>query len=252
MRFLLVICFVLLSCSSDDDLLRKPPELELKEALEFYQNEDYNDARISFGTLSIRYSGTKVGEQSLFYLAETYFKLQKYLLAADTYKSLYERYSNSEYLEKAYFNEAKSYEMLSPVYVLDQKYTVSAINKYKEFLLEYPGTSLKEDVEKQIYDLNDKLAQKQYHSAYIYFRMEKWRPTINYIDMLIEKHPDSSVIKDAYLLKVLVHIEKEEWIVAEQMLELTLSKFPEIKVSDEKITEIKMQIDEGKKSRLDG
>lgn len=241
-----------MSCSSDDDLIRKPPELELKEALELYQNEDYADARISFGTLSIRYSGTKVGEQSLYYLGETYYKMDKFLLAADTYKSLYERYSSSEYLERSYYKEANSYAQLSPVFVLDQKYTYEAIKKYQEFLLEYPNSKFKEETEKKIYDLKNKIAKKIYHSAEIYFAMEKWRPTLNYADMVIDKHPESVVIEKAYLLKVKVHIEKEEWIVAEQALELVLAKFPELEKNSEEVAELKLEIEEGKKSRLDG
>jgi outer membrane protein assembly factor BamD len=249
---LLTILFIFISCSSSDDLAKRTsPEQDLKEALLQYHEGDYDIAKQNLYAITIKYSGTKVAEDAQFYLAETNFKIERFLVAAHSYNQIMERYTSSEYAERAQYKEAYSYERMSPSYNLDQKYTLLALKKYDEFLTDWPKTEFRDTAEKNMVSLRNKLAEKKYNTALIYFKMEKWQASTKYADFVLKDFDDTEFIDDAHLLKTKVYVQKKQWIQAEQELELLLSKFPELEDSD-RVKEAHSLILLGKQEKING
>lgn len=247
------LILILVACSSDDIVQkRRFPEKELKEALVKLKDDDLIEAKNELYALTIKYAGTKTAEEAQYYLGETQYKMEKYLLAADAYRRVHERYTQSSYREKAQYKEALSFEKLSPSFALDQKFTKTAIKKYKDFIADYPKSEFRENVERSLYDLNDKLAHKLYHSAYIYYKMEQWRSALRYTDLVKKEFDNTSYIEKAYLLRVKVFIEKEQWVQAEQEIEVFRNRFPEKADKNLELNELKKEISEGKEDVLNG
>ena len=84
-------------------------------------------------------------------------------------------YKGSRYYPKGIYVEyARYYSGLSlyhetPDPRLDQSNTMEAINELQNFLDLYPYTSLKEQTQEMIYQLQDKLVEKEYLSAKLYY-----------------------------------------------------------------------------------
>lgn len=248
--FTLLVIFI--SCSSSDELAKRTtPEQELKEALQQYHEEEYDVAKQNLYAITIKYSGTKIAEDAQFYLGETNFKIEKFLVAAHSYSQIIERYTSSEYAERSQYKEAYSYEKMSPSYNLDQKYTLIAIKKYDEFLTDWPKTEFRDTAEKSILSLRNKLAEKKYNTALIYFKMEKWQASTQYADFVLKDFDDTEFIDDAHLLKSNVYVQKKQWIQAEQELEILISKFPELKDST-RVQDTRSLISLGKKEKING
>ncbi|MCB0278937.1 MAG: outer membrane protein assembly factor BamD [Calditrichaeota bacterium] len=246
-----LVLIALIACSGDDSLKqRKLPEVELKEALELFKEGDYQEAKEALYTITIKHAGTSVAEVALFYLGETNFKIDKFLVAAHHYGQLLERYNKSEYLEESQYKQALCHYNLSPATQLDQKYTHMAIRYYDQFISDWPQSRFRDQAEKELHILNEKLAEKELINCQTYFKMGKDKAAILYADMAISKFKDSSYLGDLYLLKARAYVERGEWIKSEEQLQLFAEKFGEPEKYQELIAEIKAEIDEGKKEAL--
>ena len=75
-----------------------------------------------------------------FYLAQSYYHSEQYLLAADMFTRLQQQISSTPYARTAQFLLAKSYEQLSPHFELDQQFTAKAIEQFAIYMDLYPMT----------------------------------------------------------------------------------------------------------------
>src|SRR5690625_4758168 len=94
---LLLISFVFISCRSQD-LIRPGDTLEVayNKAFAQYQNENYSQAADAFETVISIGRGTTIGQDAQYYLAESYFNSERYLMAASEYQRYVQFHPNSE------------------------------------------------------------------------------------------------------------------------------------------------------------
>ena len=243
-----LIIILLISCGSENIARKELPEVELKRALEVYQNEDYEEAKNLLYAITIKHTGTKIAEDAQFYLAECYFKTDKFLVSANAYQQIVDRYRRSNYLEEAQYKEAKSYYLVSPGFALDQKFTHIAIRKYNSFIRDWNESKFKEVAEKERSELQEKLAEKDYEGILTYYKMSKFRAALQYADVFLNKHRYSNFVESVYLLKARIYIGKEEPIKAEQEIQLLLAKFPNFK-KDEDFEDLLAEIEDEKEKK---
>ena len=251
--FLIITLFFAFACSSKEELTRrKLPEEELTEALQLFKDESYEEAKTLLFSLTIRFSGTKTAEDAQYYLGKCYFAMEKYLLAADAYSQILDRYSQSQYLEDSQFQEAFCFYNLSPSKNLDQKFTTIALTKLNNFLSDYPNSKHQEEVERYVSDLTEKLAEKFFTSAFIYFKMERWNSAIIYTDQFINKYKLSKKMDDTYFLRAKIFVAQKQWIKAEQEIEIINLNYSDNDLDKEELSDLILEITEGKKSKLKG
>ena len=178
---LLSLCSLLLvSCSEYSAVLKSNDyEFKYEAAKALYAEGHYRQASELFGVLLAPLKGTSYGEESLYMLAESNMKAKDYESAAMFFKKYYQSYPKGHYMEMARYNSGYAlYKQTSDVR-LDQTSTMEAINEYQTFLDYCPNTSLKEQAQEIIYALQDKLVQKEYLAAKLYYDLGTY--TINSI-----------------------------------------------------------------------
>jgi outer membrane protein assembly factor BamD len=85
------------------------------------------------------------------------------------FKKYYQVYPKGHYMEMARFNSGYSlYKQVADIR-LDQTSTMEAIREYQDFLDYCPNTGLKEQTHAVIYELQDRLVEKEYLSAKLYY-----------------------------------------------------------------------------------
>lgn len=176
---LLSLCSLLLvSCSEYSAVLKSNDyEFKYEAAKALYAEGHYRQASELFSMLLAPLKGTQYGEESLYMLAESNLKAKDYESAAMFFKKYYQVYPKGRYMEMARYNSGYSlYKQTSDVR-LDQTSTMEAINEYQTFLDYCPNTSLKEQAQEIIYALQDKLVQKEYLAAKLYYDLGTY--TIN-------------------------------------------------------------------------
>lgn len=200
----------LLFVACKNDKLIKPGDsvaTAYKKALRQYEAENYRDAVQAFETVISTARGTDYARSSYYYLAESYFKSEQYLLAADSYNRFISLYPQSERREEAAFKEGLSYYNMSPRYKLSQQYTRQAIEKFRIFLSRYPNSEYADQAGIYITELRNKLAHKLYESAQLYMRLDQYEAAIIYYDLTVNQYPESSWAERALVREIAAYNE---------------------------------------------
>ena len=167
---LLLVLTMLTACSEFSAVLKSDDyEYKYEAAKALYADGQYRQAAELFSMLLAPLKGTSYGEESLYMLAESNLKAKDNESAAMFFKKYYQVYPKGHYMEMARFNSGFSlYKQVADIR-LDQTSTMEAIREYQDFLDYCPNTSLKEQTHAVIYELQDRLVEKEYLSAKLYY-----------------------------------------------------------------------------------
>lgn len=167
---LLLVLTMLTACSEFSAVLKSDDyEYKYEAAKALYADGQYRQAAELFSMLLAPLKGTSYGEESLYMLAESNLKAKDYESATMFFKKYYQVYPKGHYMEMARFNSGYSlYKQVADIR-LDQTSTMEAIREYQDFLDYCPNTGLKEQTHAVIYELQDRLVEKEYLSAKLYY-----------------------------------------------------------------------------------
>ena len=155
--FITIIHFDCASVKNDgEDTLKD----KITSGLDNLEKEKYLQAQADFKYVVIRGTGTDLGDDAQYYLGEAFFRNEEYLLAVSEYEKLTRRMGFSPFVEDARFKICEAYRIESPKYYHDQQYTEKALNRYQEFLDDYPDSKFNDEVLLSITMLREKLGKK--------------------------------------------------------------------------------------------
>lgn len=170
---LTIYCCALFAATSCNDFnqIIKTQDYEYKyEAAKQYAAEgQYNRSAQLLGDVLSVLKGTEQGEESLYLTALCNMKAHSYEAAAMTFKKYYQTYPRGKFAEVARFNCAKSLYMTTPEPKLDQSATYEAVTEFQNFIETYPNSKLRAKAQDYIFELQDKLVEKEYLSAKLYY-----------------------------------------------------------------------------------
>lgn len=169
----IIACFLVIVLSSCGEYtkLEKTADIDYKyeAAKAAYVQGKYSRASQLFGSLLATMKGTSHGEESLYLLALSNYHAKDYESATSYFKKYYQSYPKGVYVEYARYYSGLSLFKQTADPRLDQGNTKDAIAELQSFLDVYPTTNLKEQTQEMIYRLQDKLVEKEYLSAKLYF-----------------------------------------------------------------------------------
>ena len=173
-KYLIAACSALLlfaSCAQEFNNVYKSNDYLYKYeyAKEAFANGKYNKAITILQSIVTQQKGTKDAEDCLYMLAISDYMIRDYATASEYFKKYYQSYPKGAYAEQAEFYVGESLYMSTPEPRLDQTPTYSAIAAYQEYLDLYPEGSLKEKAQSRLFELQDKLVEKEYLSAKLYY-----------------------------------------------------------------------------------
>ena len=156
-----------------------------------------------------------VADSAQYYLADSHAKMKEYLIAAVEFEKLINDMSRSPLVPMAQFKLAECYHKLSPRPSLDQQYTQKAIREYQYFIEENPTHELKSEAEKNILELRNKLAKKDWGNAEVYRKIRKYKSAIIYYDQVLDNYYDTEWADEALLGKIRTYSEMGEYDTAQ-------------------------------------
>lgn len=160
------------SCNEYNNLLKSDDyDYKYEAAKSFYTQGKYTKAYTILEDLYMLLKGTEKGEESLYMLGMCHYHLKDFETASLYLDRYAKSYSKGLYTELARFYDAKANFLSSPDERLDQSPTYSAINKIQEFLDFYPYSERKAEVTDMLYELQDRLVQKEFNSAELYYNL---------------------------------------------------------------------------------
>jgi outer membrane protein assembly factor BamD len=230
---LAILIIVLFSCGGPKPDGSWTADEYFKYAMNMYENEDYFEAVNEFTVITLRYPGSVYSDSAQFYLGMCHFKMDEFIISAAEFNKLIEEMGRSPLVPEAQYMLGESYYQLSPRAELDQEYTMQAIKQFQIFLEDYPTHEKKEDVEKKLLDLREKLAEKQWRNADNYRKMRKLRASLIYYDIVLNNFYDTEFADDAQYGKGLVYMDLEEWDNARDALMMFEEKYPDSELMPE-------------------
>ena len=124
--------------------------------------------------------GTAYGEESLYMLAMTYFNQGDYVTASHYFNTYYTTYPRGTYTELARYNSGKALYLDTPEPKLDQSSTYKAIQELQMFMEYFPRSERRDLAQNMIFELQDKLVEKEYLSAKLYYDLGSYTGNTTY------------------------------------------------------------------------
>jgi outer membrane protein assembly factor BamD len=178
--YIVLIIFALLSSCSAYEKLLKSSDYELKKvkAKEYYAKGEYVKTTELLTQILPRFRATEEAEELNWMNAQSYFEMKDYFMAGSTFKTFIEQFPFGKHAEEANYLAAVCDYNLSARPELDQLNTKNAIEGFNIFLNRFPNSSKVEDCKKRITDLQDKLVEKSYLSAKLYYEMDQYKAAV--------------------------------------------------------------------------
>ena len=161
---------MLTSCGEYNKLLKSTDyEYKYEAAKVYFADGKYTKASTLLMELITILKGTVKAEEALYMLGMSYYNMGDFQSAAQVFMQYINVYPRGIYAELSRFHTGKALYMDTPEPRLDQSGTYEAIQQLQLFLEYFPQSSRKEEAQNMIFRLQDKLVQKEYINAKLYF-----------------------------------------------------------------------------------
>ena len=214
MRLLIICISIILSgCGIsnpfDDNI---PYKTRFNDGLAFFEEEKYVKASQQFNIIVERASHTDLGDDALFFLAESYFLNEDYDLALIEFEKLVSRMGFSPYIEKSRWRICETLMLLSPNFYHDQDSSIKAITQIQEFLDDFPNSEYSKDADKLINELRTRLAEKNMETGKLYIKLKAYDSAITSYEIVVNEYYDTKFFNDANMeiIRCLVLLKKSD------------------------------------------
>lgn len=164
------------SCANEFNKVYKTNDYSYKYeyAKECYAQGKYTRASTLLQGLVTLQKGTDNAQESLYMLGMAEYNSKDYEGAAATFKKYFSSYPKGAYAEEAEFYAGMSLYNSTPEPRLDQSQTVNAIVAFQEYIDLFPDGKERSQAQQRLFELQDKLVQKELYSAQLYYDLGQY------------------------------------------------------------------------------
>ncbi|PIF03300.1 MAG: outer membrane protein assembly factor BamD [Draconibacterium sp.] len=207
-KLLSYIIFVFLlslsySCKYQKLLKSSDSKLKYEKANEYFDKKDYARAETLYEQLLSVFRGTAKGEEVAYKRAYCTYYNKDYIMAGARFRRFAMLYPNNEHAKESRFMSAYCYYLDAPKSSLDQEFTNKAIREFDLYVGKYPKDEKIEECNKIIDELRDKLEDKSYNNAILYYKMGHYLAATIALSNSLKDFPDSKHKEDImfYIVK---------------------------------------------------
>lgn len=202
--YIVLLMLLLLSSCGEYEKLLKSTDYELKKAKakEYFDAGQYVKSSEILAQILPRYRASSEAEELNWMNAQSYFGMKDYYMAGTYYKSFVEQFPFGEHAEEANFMAAYCDYRISPRPELDQENTRNSIEGFNLFLTRFPNSSRAEEARKYVKELEEKLVEKSYLSARLYYDMKQYKSAITALNNSLKEYANSKYREEMMFLKL--------------------------------------------------
>jgi outer membrane protein assembly factor BamD len=235
----ILLTVVLISGCGEYEKLLKSRDFAKKyeTAVKLYEEGDYAKSGTLFDQVANIYRGTTKADTVKYYQAKSYFGQRDYLMAGHYFSELSSTYISSVYKEEADFMIGYCFYKQSPRPELDQTATFQTINGMQMFMVKYPNSERLTECQEIIMEMADKLVEKSYISAKLYFDLGYYKSAIIALRNSLIEFPETKfreelmfmILKSSFLLadKSVPGKQRERFQAAVDEYYSFIGEFPE-------------------------
>lgn len=205
-----------MTACSDFEKLRKSTDYHKKydAAFAYYNEGEYYKASQLFDDIVSVFRGTSKADTVYYYQAMSYFMQKDYLTASHYLTQHYKDHPYSPFVEEAEFRAAYCYYKQAPRPSLDQDNTYVALESFDLFLMHHPNSIHKSEILEYMYELQERLVDKSYLSARLYFNMGQYKASIVALTNSLTDYPETEHREELMFLLL-----KSSFLLAENSIE---------------------------------
>ena len=164
------------SCANEFNRVYKTNDYSYKYeyAKECYAQGKYTRASTLLQGLVTLQKGTDNAQESLYMIGMAEYNSKDYEGAAATFKKYFSSYPKGAYAQEAEFYAGMSLYNSTPEPRLDQSQTVNAIAAFQEYIDLFPDGKERSQAQQRLFELQDKLVQKELYSAQLYYDLGQY------------------------------------------------------------------------------
>ena len=233
LKYFYLILIIFFGCSTNQiDLSIDDIQDRFDKGMNLIDKKKYFRAQQHFQYVLLRGKHTEIGDDAQFYLAEAYFFNKEYETAIIEYDKLIRQMTFSPNVNTARYRICESYEKTSPKFYFQQDATSRAIQKYQEYIEDYPNSVHSLDASEKIKILRNKLSLKMYETAVLYTKLEEFEATLNYLNDLLDIYFDTLYADNARLLIIETMINMGKIEEAKNFFDQNKEKFKKTELFD--------------------
>lgn len=177
-----------------------------------FDRGDDTDAIADLKAYVEQYPGTEQTDDALYYLGLAYVHIKDYALASSQFDRLVRDFPTTPYAPGALYWLARCDDLQSHPAPLDQTETQRALDRYGQFLEQYPSDSLAASARTRVAALRDRLAEKRFRNAKLYLKLKQYAAADLYLRDVLSEYPNSRWAGESALLlaDVLQRLGKRE------------------------------------------
>jgi len=207
MKFRLYIVLIILmlasSCGQYEKLLKSTDfDLKKAKAKEYYDAGQYVKTTELLAQILPRFRATEEAEELNWMNAKAFFGMKDYFMAGSYFKSFINDFPFGKHAEEANFMAAMCDYNIAPRSELDQENTKNAIEGFKIFTNRFPASPKVEEANKLIKELEEKLVDKSYLSAKLYYDMKQYKAAVVALNNSLKEYADTKYREEMMFLKL--------------------------------------------------
>lgn len=169
---ILLVALCACSCSGYNKIVKESDyNAKYNLAKMLYVEGKYTNCSTILEECVVMMRATVKADEIVYLLASCYYNMSDYLSASQYYRNCYRTYPNSKYAEMSRYYAGRSLFLDTPDPRLDPTSTYEAIEELQLFIENYPRSTYKERAEEMIYTMYDRLVEKEYKTATLYYNM---------------------------------------------------------------------------------
>lgn len=219
---------LLLAACGSSDVTENPGASErFRLGMMEYEDEDYLEALNHFEVIRLQYPGSSVADSARYYTGMSRYHREEYLLASYEFNKLIQGSRRGALAPDAYYMFSQCYYEMSPKVQLDQTNTQRAIDALQSFVEQYPNHPKAPTVERQVLELVNKLAEKEYETAILYEKMENRHAALIYFSTIVDRYYNTYLVDDALAGKIRMLIALKRYDEAASSVGDFLERYPD-------------------------
>ncbi len=202
--YIILMLLVLTSSCGEFEKLLKSTDYDLKKAKakEYFDAGKYVKSTELLEQIIPRYRATEQAEDLNWMNAQSYFGMKQYDIAGADFRSYVEQYPFGKYAEEGSYMTALCNYYISPKAELDQDNTRLAIEGFNFFISRYPSSSKIDESKKLIKELEERLVEKSYMSAKLYYDMTQYKAAIVALSNSLKEFAETKYREEMMYLKL--------------------------------------------------
>ncbi len=191
------------SCGEYEKLLKSTDiDLKKQKAKEYYDAGQYVKTTELLTQILPRFRATEEAEELNWMNAQAYYGMKDFYMAGSYFKSFIDQFPFGKHAEDANYMAALCDYNIAPRSELDQDNTKNAIEGFKIFINRFPASLKIEEARKLEKELEEKLVEKSYMSAKLYYEMNQYKAAVVALNNSLKEYADTKYREEMMFLKL--------------------------------------------------